>query len=161
MEKKSKIKFESSNKKILVLGLDNTIAHVDWYKQSEEDIDVKLVVDNKERQAYISLRPYAMTFLKKMSKKYDIVIFSDRSQEETDAILDILDPFYEKCKLRLNLDNCIKVKNVWTKDVRVLGKDLSDVIIVDHEPYSYLFQIDNAVPIIPFKRGNDDQLYGL
>ena len=58
-------------------------------------IDVKLKTDNKkERQAYISLRPYAMTFLKKMSKKYDIVIFSDRSKEDTDAIMDVLDPFY-------------------------------------------------------------------
>ena len=35
------------------------------------------------------------------------------------------------------------------------------MLIVDHEPYSYLFQTDNAVPIIPFQRGNDDQLYGL
>ena len=65
-----------------MLGLDNTIAHIDWYKQSDDDIDVKLKVEkNKERQAYISLRPYAMTFLKKMSKKYDVVIFSDRSRQ--------------------------------------------------------------------------------
>jgi len=64
-----------------VLGLDSTIAHIDWYKQSDEDIDVKLKMENnQEKQAYISLRPYAMTFLKKMSKKYEIVIFSDRSR---------------------------------------------------------------------------------
>lgn len=34
-----------------------------------------------------------MTFLKKMSKLYEIIIFSDRSKGETDAILDVLDPF--------------------------------------------------------------------
>ena len=102
-----------------------------------------------------------MTFLKKMSKIFDIVIFSDRSSEETNAILDVLDPFQEKCKIRLCIDQCVKVKNVRTKDLRVLGKDLSDVLIVDHAPYSYLFQVDNAIPIIPFEKGNDDQLYGL
>ena len=73
-----------------------------------------------------------MTFLKKMSKKFDIVIFSNKSKEDTEAILDVLDPFYEKCKLRLNINHCIRVKNVFTKDLRILGVDLSEVIIVDH-----------------------------
>jgi TFIIF-interacting CTD phosphatase-like protein len=117
--------------------------------------------NGQERACYISLRPYAMTFLKKMSNLYDVVIFSSRSKAETDAILDALDPFNERCKLRLSVENCIRIKNIWTKDLRVIGQDLSQMLIVDHEPYSYLFEIDNAVPILPFHKGSDDQLYGL
>ena len=56
----------------------------------------------------------------------------------------------------------MKVKNcINTKDLRIINRDLSQMLIVDNEPYSYLFQLDNAVPIVPFNRGNDDQLYGL
>lgn len=56
----------------------------------------------------------------------------------------------------------MKVRNgVFTKDLRVIDRDLSQTLIIDSEPYSYLFQVDNAVPIVPFRRGPDDQLYGL
>ena len=75
--------------------------------------------------------------------------------------MDVIDPFKERFKMILSVENCIKIKNIWTKDLRVLGKDLSQMLMVDHEPYSYLFQVDNAVPLLPFFRGNDDQLYGL
>ena len=43
-----------------------------------------------------------MTFLKKMSKLFEIVVFSDRSHVETQAILEILDPFKEIIKTSLS-----------------------------------------------------------
>lgn len=103
-----------------------------------------------------------MTFLKRISKYYELIIFSERSYAETEAILDVLDPFSEMIKVRLSREHCMKVRDgVLTKDLRVIDRDLSQMLIADCEPYSYLFQVDNAVPIIPFHRGPDDQLYGL
>jgi Dullard-like phosphatase family protein len=146
-----------------VFGLDGTLVHVDWEKRSEEDIDVVLQLEDQERKpAYLCLRPYLMTFLKKMARVFDIVVFSDRSHLQTQAILDILDPFKEIIKTWLSKENCIEVKRgVTTKDLRVLGGELSQVLLVDNEPYNYLYQVDNAVPILPFHRGSDDQLYSL
>lgn len=43
------------------------------------------------------------------------------------------------------------------KDLRVLGRSLSNVVLVDNAPYSYLMQLDNAIPIIPYYRGKDDE----
>ena len=40
---------------------------------------------------YVSIRPYAISFLKKMSKLYDIVIFTASQQSYADSILDELD----------------------------------------------------------------------
>lgn len=60
------------------------------------------IEENHHKRLYICLRPYAMTFLKKMSKVYEIVIFSSRSKAETDAVMDVLDPFSEMVKVRLN-----------------------------------------------------------
>lgn len=103
-----------------------------------------------------------MTFLKRMSKLYEIIIFSERNKAETDAVMDVLDPFSEMVKVRLSRENCMKIRNdVVTKDLRIIDRDLAQTLIIDTEPYSYLFQVDNAVPIIPFRRGSDDQLYGL
>ena len=161
MDSKSTTQLANTGRKILVLGLDGTLVHVEALRRSEEAIDVVFKEGGKERSIYLTLRPYAMTFLKKMSNVFDIVIFSDCSRVETEAILDVLDPFDERIKLRLSVENCIGAKKVLTKDLRVIGLGLGEMLIVDHQPHSYLFQIANAVPILPFTGGSDDQLYGL
>jgi CTD small phosphatase-like protein 2 len=47
------------------------------------------------------------------------------------------------------------------KDLRVLKRDLSSVILVDSSPCSYLQQLNNGVPLLPFTGGNDSELYAL
>lgn len=47
------------------------------------------------------------------------------------------------------------------KDVRVLKKDLSSVIIVDSDATSFPLQLNNAVPLLPFAGGQDSELYAL
>jgi CTD small phosphatase-like protein 2 len=42
------------------------------------------------------------------------------------------------------------------KDLRVLGRKLQNVVLVDNAPYSYLMQLDNAIPIVSYFRGKDD-----
>ena len=40
----------------------------------------------------LAIRPYALTFLKKMAKKWEIVIFTASHQNYANAILDEIDP---------------------------------------------------------------------
>lgn len=42
------------------------------------------------------------------------------------------------------------------KDLRVLGRDLKDVALVDNAAYSYAFQLDNGIPILPYYHGSHD-----
>ncbi len=89
--------------------------------------------DNQVKPAYLCLRPYAMTFLKKMSKQFEIIIFSDRSRDQTEAIMEVLDPFRELVKTRLCKDNCVEIrKGLWTKDLRVIERDLSQMLLIDN-----------------------------
>jgi hypothetical protein len=100
---KAKIKMSASGKRTLILGLDGTLVHVDNEKRNEEDIDVMVKADkNLHKNIYICLRPYSMTFLKRMSKLCEVIIFSERSFAETEAIMDVLDPFSEMVKVRLS-----------------------------------------------------------
>ena len=44
------------------------------------------------------------------------------------------------------------------KDLRVIGnRDLKDLVIVDNSVYSFAFQIDNGIPIIPFYKDPADE----
>lgn len=42
------------------------------------------------------------------------------------------------------------------KDLRLLGRDLSRVVLVDNAAYSYCFQVANGIPILPYYEGNTD-----
>ena len=42
------------------------------------------------------------------------------------------------------------------KDLRILNRDLSQVILVDNSVFTYWLNIDNGVPILPFKGIQDD-----
>ena len=44
------------------------------------------------------------------------------------------------------------------KDLRIIkNRDLSELIIVDNSVLSFLFQIDNGVPILPFYTNKQDE----
>jgi CTD small phosphatase-like protein 2 len=44
------------------------------------------------------------------------------------------------------------------KDLRILNnRNLKDLVIVDNSVYSFAFQIDNGIPIIPFYEDKEDE----
>jgi len=47
------------------------------------------------------------------------------------------------------------------KDLRHLNRDLKDIVLVDNAAYSYAFQLDNGIPILPFYEGKDFELSAL
>ena len=60
-------------------------------------------------------------------------------------------------------NNCIKTKmgedQIYVKDLRILNVDLCDVIIIDNSVLSFVFHMDNGIPILPFyDNKNDDEL---
>ena len=52
------------------------------------------------------------------------------------------------CSARLSRDHCTFYQGMYVKDLAELGRDLRDVLIIDNSPTAYLFQPDNALPII-------------
>lgn len=48
------------------------------------------------------------------------------------------------------------------KDLRILGVDLKNVVLVDNSAYSFGLQLDNGIPILPFYEDeSDDELLHL
>ena len=46
---------------------------------------------------------------------------------------------------------------MYVKDLSELGRDIKDVLIIDNSPTAYLFQPDNALPIISWYDDKEDK----
>lgn len=128
--------------------------------------DIELSLEEGEEDSmktyFISVRPYAISFLKHMSELYEIVAFTASLRSYADSVLDELDPDRSLIRHRVYRDSCTKLpKKLYGKDLRVLGCNLKDVVLVDNSPYSCIFQLDNAVPILSYTASEDQELLGL
>ena len=115
-------------------------------------------------QAGINIRPYVMECLEEANQNFQVIVFTASHQTYADAILDYLDPNRELIQHRLYRQHCILTREgYYIKDLRIVGnRDLKDLVIVDNSVYSFAFQIDNGIPIIPFyKDPNDEEMLHL
>ena len=92
-------------------------------------------------------RPYVLEFLDKVSQVFEVVIFTASQQIYADKLLDLLDPQRKYTRYRLFRDSCVNVDSTFVKDLRILGRDLDRVVIVDNAVEAFTFHLDNGVPI--------------
>ena len=73
-------------------------------------------------------------------------------------MLKLLDPEKNIFKKRFYRDSCIDTKNgIYIKDLRVIGRNLKNLVLVDNCAYSYCLQPNNGIPIIPFTNNTKDK----
>ncbi len=94
-----------------------------------------------------------------MSQYYEIVVFTASHACYANVVLDYLDPNNQYISHRLFRESCIVTEEgVHIKDLRVIGnRNLKDIILVDNAAYSFGFQIENGIPVIPFYDNKADQ----
>lgn len=133
----------------LVLDLDETLVHcsTDASKIPQPDLDFTVAFQNRLFNVFVSKRPRVMEFLHAVSQHFEVVIFTASQQIYADKLLDLLDPERVYTRYRLFRDSCVPVDGTFVKDLRVLGRDLSKVIIIDNAVEAFSYQIDNGIPI--------------
>ena len=103
---------------------------------------LQIKIDGNLINISINIRPYALTFLKKMTSKYEIIVFTASHKTYANAILDELDPDGEIFQHRLFREHCYPLgHDLYIKDLRILNRNLSSVVLVDNAAYSYAFQL--------------------
>lgn len=140
----------SAKKKTIFLDLDETLVHSKPSPPPEKyDFVVKPVIDGEKVEFFVLKRPFVDELLEFLSKEFEIVVFTAGIEEYASQVLDRLD---SKAVIshRLYRDSCREVDGKFVKDLSQLGRELSRVVIVDDNPNSYVFQPQNAIPIIPF-----------
>ena len=82
-----------------------------------------------------------------MSQIYEVVIFTASLSFYASPLIDGIDPS-RYASHRLYREHCLYCYNAYVKDIKRLGRNPKDIIIVDNSPNSYALQPENAIPIL-------------
>jgi len=149
---------EFSNKKTLILDLDETLVHSSFVPFEKNDIILNVDFESVMYNIYVLVRPGAEEFIKKVSKYFEVVIFTASISKYALPLLDILD-HEKKIKYRLTREHCTFLNGIYIKELKKLNRNLNDLIIVDNSPLAYAFDSDNGLPIKTwYDDPNDNEL---
>ncbi|CAO3696897.1 unnamed protein product [Umbelopsis ramanniana] len=137
---------EDQGKKCLVLDLDETLVHSSFKATQQADMIVPVEIDGTVHNVYVLKRPGVDNFMKRMSSIYEIVVFTASLSKYADPVLDVLD-IHRVVQHRLFRESCFNHMGTYVKDLSQLGRNVTEVIILDNSPASYLFHPANAVPV--------------
>lgn len=135
---------QDAGKKCLVLDLDETLVHSSFKPTQNPDYIIPVDIDGTVHQVYVCKRPGAEEFLIEMAKHYEIVIYTASLSKYADPLLDRLDPT-GVIRHRLFREHCVQYEGNYVKDLSLLDRDLTQTIIIDNSPMSYLFHPRNAI----------------
>ena len=151
---------QTSDKKTLVLDLDETLVHSQFMTFScPSDVVIQIEIENEIHDIHVMVRPGVKEFLEKMEKYFEIVIFTASVSKYADPLLDIIDK-KGLCPFRLFREHCSLINTTFVKDLKRLGRDLKSIIIVDNSPLSYSLHPQNGIPILTwFEDKSDRELF--
>jgi len=136
---------EHKGKICLVLDLDETLVHSSFKPVPNADFVVPIEIDGQQHHVYVLKRPYVDKFLAAMEPLFEVVLFTASLSKYADPVTDLLDP-NRVCRYRLFRQHCVYHRGSYVKDLSRLGRDVSQTVIVDNSPASYIFHPDNAIP---------------
>ena len=115
----------------------------------------------------MNIRPYCRLFFEKVSKYFEVIIFTASSKDYAELILN----FLRRKHFKINKDipifdktNCfITKKGFLIKDLQVLSnRKLQSIAILDNLAYSYSLQLNNGIPIVEwYSDKSDTELLGV
>ena len=157
-------------KKIALFDLDETLVHctgdINLHKEKyQHRINITLP-GSKEVSVGINIRPLWKKTLNLIKKNYYIVVFTASHQAYADAVLDFMDPNKKYFKYRLYRNNCSLVNvdgaQFYVKDLDIFNEayDLKDIVIIDNSVLSFIYHLENGIPIVPYyNEDKDGSLY--
>ncbi|KAH3762258.1 carboxy-terminal domain RNA polymerase II polypeptide A small phosphatase 2 [Pelomyxa schiedti] len=142
-------------KKTLVLDLDETLIHSSLVPVPNTDFTFTLQVEGQTVTVYVSKRPGVDQFLRELKEKFELVVFTASIPQYADAVLDLLDRD-KLISARIYRESCVVINGIYVKDLRGLGRDLKDTILLDNTPGSYLLQPQNGLGITSWTEDQRD-----
>lgn len=147
-----------ANKKCLILDLDETLVHSSFKYLRQADFVIPVDIENQLHNVYVIKRPGVDEFMKRVGELYEVVIFTASVSRYGDPLLDALD-IHESIHHRLFRDSCYTYQGNYIKNLSQIGRPLSEIIILDNSPASYIFHPQHAIPISSwFSDAHDNEL---
>ena len=151
--------FFNSNKKLLILDIDETLVHSDLdfsLNQNKTKYDAILHFDSEEEKNIpvpLLVRPGTKKFLDYVVQEFDLVVFTASDQQYADVVIDYLEKDKKYFKMRLYRNHCVFIEpGLYIKDLRIFSgiKKLEDIIILDNSLFSFANQLNNGILITSF-----------
>ncbi|XP_030081150.1 CTD nuclear envelope phosphatase 1 homolog [Drosophila hydei] len=109
-----------------------------------------------DANVYVYKRPYVDLFLDRVSKWYNLVVFTAASEIYASRVLDFLDAGRNILDHRMFRQDCIEICGIRAKFVSLARKDLASVLLLDDCPMENSFNVGNTVNIKSFRIGSQD-----
>jgi len=138
---------KSMHKKTIVLDLDETLIHSSFKPLETYSFSLDITLNNKPTKVFVLKRPGLDEFLQECCRHFEVVIFTASIRAYANPVMDYLDQFGTLFSIRLFREHCSYKDGSFFKDLSLLGRDLSQVVIVDNSPMSYSMHPRNALPI--------------
>lgn len=149
------------NKKCLVLDLDETLVHSSFKYLRTADFVIPVEIDNQVHHVYVIKRPGVDEFMEKVGRWFEVVVFTASVLKYGNPLLDKLD-VHNAVHHRLFRDSCYNYQGNFIKNLSQLGRPLTDSIIIDNSPASYIFHPQHSIPISSwFSDTHDNELLDL
>lgn len=97
---------------------------------------------------YVHKRPHCDEFLRRVSKWYNLVVFTASVQEYADPVIDWLEADRKYFSARYYRQHCTFRHGAFIKDLSSVEPDLSKVMILDNSPLSYMFHQGSFLPFL-------------
>uniref|UniRef100_A0A7N0TPJ8 FCP1 homology domain-containing protein n=1 Tax=Kalanchoe fedtschenkoi TaxID=63787 RepID=A0A7N0TPJ8_KALFE len=136
-----------------VLRNQATEAGLTWFEL--ECLSSDKESEGKPNISYVTVfeRPGLHEFLKQLSQFAHLVLFTAGLEGYARPLVDRID-VDKVFSLRLYRPSTISTEyRDHVKDLSSISKDLSRIVIVDNNPFSFLLQPHNGIPCIPFSAG--------
>ena len=147
-----------SKRYLLVLDIDETLVHSEPImifgkptSNAGKSYDKTCRFHNEDGtfdEYGIRFRPFLNEFIQRMSKLFDLAVYTASARDYADVIMDVLDPHKEYFCARLYRENCFSIRGMNIKNM--FNFPSTDAFIVDNLIYSFAFHMQQGIPILAF-----------
>lgn len=146
----------------LVLDLDNTLVYSTTKEPLYFDHKININYNGKHQHVWIIERPYLHYFLNEMSRKYELVLFTAGIRQYGIKVLKEIDKsrritYFLDRRFCRSIGKTLKNQDLFSKDIRILGRRIDKTLLVDDRDYSFCFDYTNGILIPMFNGDRNDR----
>lgn len=142
----------------LVLDLDETLVHSESICVPDFDAKIEVEFGEAKWPVWVRYRPGLFRFLKKANKRCEVVLFTAGLKAYADSVLQFIDPRHRLLRHRYYRDSCLEVNGMHIKDLTILGRDLSKVVLVDNSMNAFACNLDNGILVPSWLNDSSDSV---